>query len=35
VSLVSSQRVTAREVIDARRVVVTRGALEKLQEALA
>jgi large subunit ribosomal protein L4 len=35
VSLVSSQRVTAREVADARRVVITRGALEKLQEALA
>ena len=35
VSLVSSQRVTAREVIDARHVVVTKGALEKLQEALA
>src|SRR5262245_4861347 len=35
VSLVSSQRVTAREVINARRVVITKGALEKLQEALA
>jgi len=35
VSLVSSQRVTAREVIDARHVVVTKGALEKLQEARA
>jgi large subunit ribosomal protein L4 len=35
VSMVSSQRVTARDVIDARRVVVTKGALEKLQEALA
>jgi len=35
VSLVSSQRVTARQVIDARRVVITKGALEKLQEALA
>jgi large subunit ribosomal protein L4 len=35
VSLVSSQRVTARAVIDAQRVVVTKGALEKLQEALA
>jgi large subunit ribosomal protein L4 len=34
VSLVSSQRVTAREVIDASRVVITKGALEKLQEAL-
>jgi large subunit ribosomal protein L4 len=35
VSLVSSGRVSAREVVDARRVVVTRSALEKLQEALA
>jgi large subunit ribosomal protein L4 len=35
VSLASSARVTAREVIDARRVVLTKGALEKLQEALA
>jgi large subunit ribosomal protein L4 len=35
VSLVSSQRVTAREIMDARRVVVTKGALEKLQEARA
>ena len=35
VSLVSSQRVTARAVIDAQRVVITKGALEKLQEALA
>jgi len=35
VSLVASGRVTAREVIDARRVVATRQALEKLQEALA
>jgi large subunit ribosomal protein L4 len=34
VSFVSSQRLTARDVIDARRVVVTKGALEKLQEAL-
>src|SRR5262245_45409351 len=34
VSLVSSQRVTAREVLEARRLVVTKGALEKLQEAL-
>jgi large subunit ribosomal protein L4 len=34
VSLVASGRVSAREVIDARRVVVTRKALEKLQEAL-
>src|ERR1700704_4533922 len=35
VSLVPSARVTAREVIGARRVVATKGALEKLQEALA
>jgi large subunit ribosomal protein L4 len=35
VSFVSSARLTARGVIDARRVVATRSALEKLQEALA
>jgi len=35
VSFVSSARVTAREVINARQVVVTKGALEKLQQALA
>ena len=35
VLLVPSIRLTAREVIDARSVVATRGALEKLQEALA
>ena len=35
VTFVSSQRVTARDIIDARRVVVTKSALEKLQEALA
>jgi large subunit ribosomal protein L4 len=35
VSLVPSARLTARDVIDAGRVVATRGALEKLQEALA
>jgi large subunit ribosomal protein L4 len=35
VSLVASARLNAREVIDARRVVVTKGALEYLQEALA
>jgi large subunit ribosomal protein L4 len=35
VSLVPSARLTARLVIDAGRVVATRGALEKLQEALA
>jgi large subunit ribosomal protein L4 len=34
VSLVSSQRVTARDVIDAGSVVITKSALEKLQEAL-
>ena len=35
VTLVPSARLTAREVIGAARVVATRGALEKLQEALA
>jgi large subunit ribosomal protein L4 len=35
VSLVLSQRLTAREVADAVRVVATRGAIEKLQEVLA
>jgi len=35
VSLVPSSRLTAREVVDASRVVTTQGALEKLQEALA
>jgi large subunit ribosomal protein L4 len=35
ISFVSSQRVTARDVIGARQVVVTKSALEKLQEALA
>ena len=35
VSLVLSQRLTARDVIDAGRVVATQGALEKLQEVLA
>ena len=35
VSFVPSTKVTAREVINARRVVATRGAIEKLQEALA
>jgi large subunit ribosomal protein L4 len=34
VSLVPSARLTARDVIDARWLVTTRGALEKLQEAL-
>src|SRR6185436_7165965 len=35
VSFVPSSRLTAREVIHAAQVVATRGALEKLQEALA
>ena len=35
VSLLSSGRVTARDVMHASRVVATRSALEKLQEALA
>ena len=35
VSLLSSGRVTARDVMHANRVVATRSALEKLQEALA
>ena len=35
VSLLSSGRVTARDVMHANRVVTTRSALEKLQEALA
>ncbi len=35
VSLVPSTKVTARAVIDAGRVVATRSAIEKLQEALA
>ncbi len=34
VSLVASARVTARDILDATRVVATQGALEKLQEAL-
>jgi len=34
VKLVASNRVTARDVIDTNRVVATKGALEKLQEAL-
>jgi large subunit ribosomal protein L4 len=34
VSLVPSSRLTARDVMDAARVVATRSALEKLQEAL-
>jgi len=35
VNAVSSSRVTARDIINARRVIATRSALEKLQEALA
>jgi large subunit ribosomal protein L4 len=35
VSLVATSRLTAREVIDAERIVATRGAIEKLQEALS
>ncbi|PYR39838.1 MAG: 50S ribosomal protein L4 [Acidobacteria bacterium] len=35
VSLVPSARVTARDILDAARVVATQAALEKLQEALA
>jgi ribosomal protein L4 len=35
VLLVPSARLTARDVINASRVVATEGALEKLQEALA
>jgi large subunit ribosomal protein L4 len=34
VTVVASSRVTARDVIDTNRVVATKGALEKLQEAL-
>jgi large subunit ribosomal protein L4 len=35
VRLVQSNRVTARDVMDARRVIATRAALERLQEVLA
>ena len=35
IELVQSGRLTARQVADAERVIVTRGAIEKLQEALA
>ena len=35
VALVESRRLTARDVMDASRVVATRGAIERLQEALA
>jgi large subunit ribosomal protein L4 len=35
VRLVPTNRVTARDVMDSRKVVATRAALEKLQEVLA
>jgi large subunit ribosomal protein L4 len=35
VALVPSSRVTARDIVNAQRVVATRGAIEKLQEVLA
>jgi len=35
VAFVVSSRVTARDIVDAHRVVATRGALEKLQEVLS
>jgi large subunit ribosomal protein L4 len=35
VAFVPSSRVTARDIVNAQRVVATRGALEKLQEVLA
>jgi len=35
ISLVASARLTAREVIDAHKVVATKSAIERLQEALA
>jgi large subunit ribosomal protein L4 len=35
VSFVVSSRVTARDIVNAQRVVATRGALEKLQEVLS
>jgi large subunit ribosomal protein L4 len=34
VRIVASNRVSARDVVDTRRVVLTRAAIEKLQEAL-
>jgi large subunit ribosomal protein L4 len=34
VRFVASNRVSARDVVDTRRVVLTRAAIEKLQEAL-
>jgi large subunit ribosomal protein L4 len=35
VAFVPSSRVTARDIVNAQRVVATRGAIEKLQEVLA
>jgi large subunit ribosomal protein L4 len=35
VRLVQSNRVTARDVMDARRIIATQAALERLQEVLA
>jgi large subunit ribosomal protein L4 len=35
IAIVQSRRLTARDVMDAGRVIVTAGALTKLQEALA
>jgi large subunit ribosomal protein L4 len=35
VRMLPSNRITARDVMDTRKVVLTRAALEKLQEALA
>jgi ribosomal protein L4 len=35
VAFVPSSRVTARDIVNAQRVVATQGAIEKLQEVLA
>jgi ribosomal protein L4 len=35
VTLVATAHLTAREVLDAERVIATKSAMEKLQEALA
>ena len=35
IAFVASARLTARDVVDAHRVVATRGAIEKLQEVLS
>jgi len=35
VSLASASRVTARDIVDTNHVIVTREALEKLQQSLA